>query len=109
MPLVPTSQQSIPNPGLEAIRLNVVLLCLALGVESIFRPDPETFLQEQMRLWHQGSDMWLHTLLESEKTVESYEAPPGFQDAPLLLVPEQTRHGQVVPAEVLPTSQQETE
>jgi hypothetical protein len=100
--------QTVSNPEREEImRLNLALLSLALGVESISRPDPESFLQEQMRLWHQGSEMWLHELLESEGTVESHEVGLEFLPAPLPLVPEQTHQKLVVPFEALTTSPQE--
>ena len=68
----------------QAIRLNLTLLNLALGVESISRPDPETFLREQMTLWNQGSYMWLHTLLESGGNDGFGGVAQEFQADPLL-------------------------
>jgi hypothetical protein len=100
--------QSSPNQEQEVMRLNLVLLSLALCAESISRPDPETFLQEQMRLWNQGSEMWLHELLESEGNVGFYEDAPEFLAVPLPLIPAQTHQKRVVRAEALPISLQET-
>jgi hypothetical protein len=90
-------------------RLNLALLYLALYVESSSRPDPSAFLQEQMRLWHQGSRMWLHTLLESERNYGFDEVGPEFQRDHLPSTPEQTGQKQAAPACILPNPLPETE
>lgn len=95
--------------GESETRLNLALLCLALCSESISRPDPAAFLQEQMIMWNEGSRMWLHTLLESEGNDGFLEASPQFQDAHLSSTPEQTVQKQAVPACLPPNSPLENE
>jgi hypothetical protein len=94
---------SISVRGVEeqATRLNLALLRLALYVESTSRPDPAAFLQEQMTLWNQGSYMWLHELLESERNSGFDQVTPESPLAPRLSTPEEIGQTQAVPACIL--------